>query len=93
MMAEVPLALAASPLSGRQLPTMKEVYQHSLHLAEVKQSSGEWIQNTPKSEKAKCLAGEVASIWESASLPHRLVGRQGEKLVLGLFDKVRAVQK
>ena len=93
MMAGEPLALAASPLSGQQLPTLKEVYQHSLHLTEVKMSSGEWIQKTSRSEKAKCLAGEVASVWESAFLPHRLVGRQGEKLVLGLFDKVRAWQK
>ena len=90
-MAELPLA--AFPLSGQQLPTMKEVYQHSLHLTEVKTSSGEWMQRTTRSEKARCLAGEVAAVWEKAFLPHRLVGRQGEKLVLGLFDKVRGHQK
>ena len=91
MMAELPLA--ASPLSGQQLPTMKEVYQLSLHLTEVKVSSGEWMQRTTRSEKARCLAEEVAAVWERAFLPHRLVGRQGEKLVLGLLDKVRAHQK
>ena len=87
------MALAASPLSGQQLPTMMEVYQHSLHLTEVKMSNGEWHRSTSRNEKAKCLAVEVASLWERAFLPHRLVGRQGEKLVLGLFDKVRASQK
>ena len=91
MMAE--LLLAASPLPGHQLPTIKEVYQHSLHLTEVKTSSGEWLQRTTRSEKARCLAGEVAAVWEGAFLPHRLVGRQGEKLVLGLFDRVRSHQR
>ena len=91
MMAELPLA--ASPLPGQQLPTIKEVCQHALHLTEVKTSSGEWMQRTTRSEKARCLAGEVAAVWEGAFLPHRLVGRQGEKLVLGLFDRVRAHQK
>ena len=85
--------MTAMPLSGQQLPTLKEVYQHSLHLAVVKKASGEWVQNTTRGEKASCLASEVAEIWDRSFLRHKLGGRRGEKLVLGLLDRVRAIQK
>ena len=37
-------------LSGQQLPTSKEVYQHPFHLAVMKKANGEGTQRTTPSE-------------------------------------------
>ena len=72
------------------MPTKKEVYELSLHLSktgEVKNGS------SVRSEKAKLVAARVAKIWDRASLPHRLGGRLGEKMVMGVLESVRTIQK
>ena len=80
-------------MSGENLPTKLEVYNHYLYLNKEQLVSGEWKQNTKFYEKVRLLRDQVADVWDKTSIPHGLEGREGLKKVSNLLLKCRDLNK
>ena len=50
------------------LPTELQVYQHFLHLEQVKMKSGEWTNYTPLTSKARSVAMSISSQWDKTNV-------------------------
>ena len=88
-------AKLGEPTKLRQdcLPTQRDVYNHYLHLREIKQKSGEWQHNTPQLEQVRALLDDVKRQWDKTQIPHTLEGRKGEKLIINLLTKTKSLVK
>ena len=80
-------------MSGENLPTKLEVYNHYLYLNKEQLVSGEWKQNTKFYEKVRLLRDQVADIWDKTSIPHVLEGREGLQKVSNLLLKCKDMNK
>ena len=83
----------ASPLPEDVLPTELQVYQHCLHLEQVKVKSGEWNKNTPLTTKAKCVAQSISEQWGKTSIPHNDWSGRKTNRVERLITSVRNFKK
>ena len=80
-------------LSGENLPTKLEVYNHYLYLNQEKLRLGDWKQNTKFSDKVRYVRDEVADIWDKTRIPHWLEGRDGLRKVSTLLIKCKELTK
>ena len=80
-------------LSGDSLPTLLDIDQHCRHLRELKINSGEWSKATDKGTIAKSLMTDVASVWEKTPIPHKLRGKEGERRMVALLDRIRDLKR
>ena len=87
------MAGEARALRGDVLPTEAEIYKHYLHVQVAKESSGEWHRSVPVSTKIKSITEDVASVWNKTSIPHNLVGHEGERKVKAVITKVKGLDK
>ena len=83
----------ASKLRDDVLPTELDIYKHYLYLSSVKGAAGDWKQNTSISTKVQCVRDDVAVLWNRSGIPHDCGGRLGEKRVMNLVNKCKAMNK
>ena len=81
----------ASKLRDDVLPTELDIYKHYLYLSSVNGAAGDWKQNTSISTKVQCVRDDVAVLWNRSGIPHDCGGRLGEKRVMNLVNKCKAM--
>ena len=75
------------------LPTELDIYKHYLYLNNVKGPVGDWKQNTPMIVKVRSVRDEVGEIWDRSGIPHDCLGRTGEKRIMNLVTRCKAMNK
>ena len=84
----------ASELNTGYLPTKKELFSHYLYIRETNIKSGEWNQYTPLSEVAKCVAKDVAALWDKTGIPHKLSdSNEGVRMIMSVINKCKDMNK
>ena len=86
-------AVEAKPLPENVLPTELQVYQHFLHLEQVKMKSGEWTNYTPLTSKARSVAMSISSQWDKTSIPYMDLSGKNAVRVERLITSVRNYKK
>ena len=86
-------SMTGKALGLNVLLTRLKVYQHYLHMNELKIGNREWKQNLPVKEKVKCVTKDIATLWDMAGIPHNLMGKKGDKRVLYLVMKFKEINK
>ena len=80
-------------LIGDSLPTIVDIDQHCRHLRELKINSEEWSKATDKNTIARCLMEDVASVWQKTPIPHKLMGKEGERRMVTLLERIRDLKR
>ena len=90
-------ALEAKLLPDDILPTELEIYQHYLHLCEIKKESGEWQLSgraaTSLKTKAQVVMSDVAEQWKKTPIPHDFQEKKVLLRVEYLIEKIRNFTK
>ena len=82
-----------TPLREDVLPTELDLYNHYLHLNNVKSASGDWKKCTLLCAKVKCVAEDLGEIWGRTGIPHCLNNREGERRIQNIILKCRKLNK